>query len=139
MPFFPHLTVKKDAEKRELLSKFVTLNSDDFLSYLYPLLSETQWDRIKEEFIQTIIIYGYYPEGKAVDVTQMITDSATDADNLNLIVQQEKGGMFQVYTYGAPIDNHFVFVRLGEEEARSVYKELGRSAIIIRFLGDNVI
>lgn len=135
MPFFPHLTVKKDAEKRTFLAKFVTLNSDDFLTYLYPLLSETQWDRVKEEIIQTLIIY----RGCHMDesINQLICNTATETDNLNLILQAEKGGMFQVYTYGAPKDDRFVFVRMGEEEAQSLSKELGRSALVVQFLADS--
>jgi hypothetical protein len=132
MPFFPHLTVTSNSEKRELLSKFLTLDSDDFLTYLYPLLSETQWDRVKEEYIQTLIIYGVY--NKDEPINQLICDTATDTDNLNMIVQAEKGGILQVYTYGAPKDNRFIFVRVDEEEVKSISKELGGSAVVVRFL-----
>lgn len=132
MPFFPHLTVTSNSEKRELLSKFITLDSDDFLTYLYPLLSETQWDRVKEEYIQTLIIYGVYNKDEAIN--QLICDTATDTDNLTLIIQAEKGGILQVYTYGAPKDNRFVFVRIGEQEVKSLYEELGGSAVVVRFL-----
>jgi hypothetical protein len=132
MPFFPHLTVTKDTEKRDLLAKFVTLDSDNFLMYLYPLLSETQWDRVKEEFIQTLIIYGDYDNDESIN--QLICDTATDTDNLNLVVQAEKGGMFQVYTHGAPKDNRFIFVRVDEEEVKSLSKEIGGSAVVVQFL-----
>jgi hypothetical protein len=135
MPFRPHLSVTKHAEKVDLLLKFISLDTEKFLSYLYPLLSDTQWDRVKEEMLQSIIIYGHGGEGKTTVVNQMIGDIATESDNLNLILQQEKAGLFQVFTYGRPIDNKFVFVRLGEQEVQELADNLG-GVLIVRFMAD---
>jgi hypothetical protein len=135
MPFRPHLTVTKHAEKVDLLLKFISLGSDEFLSFLYPLLSETQWDRVKEEQLQSIIIYGHGGEGKTKVINQIIGDVAAEHDNLNLILQQEKAGLFQVFTYGRPDDNKFIFVRLGEEEVQELADNLG-GVLIVRFLAD---
>ena len=132
MPFFPHLTVTKHADKLQLLLKFISSDFDEFLTYLYPLLSETQWDRVKEEILQSIIIYGVGGEGK----THVVNELTNSAQDVNLIVQREKGGMFQVYTDGDPASNHFVFVRIGEEEVKALYEELGGSALVVRFLAD---
>lgn len=132
MPFFPHLTVTKHSDKLQLLQKFISSDFDEFLTYLYALLSETQWDRVKEEILQSIIIYGIGGEGK----NHVVNEVTNSAQHVNLIVQREKGALFQVYTDGDPASNHFVFVRIGEEEANALYEELGGSALVVRFLAD---
>jgi hypothetical protein len=129
------LTVTRHCEKVELLLKFITLDTEAFLAYLFPLLSEAQWDRVQESELQSIIIYGHGGEGKTKVVEQMIGDVAADGDNLNLVLQQEKGGLFQVFTYGRPDDTRFVFVRLGEKEVVELEEQLA-SPLIVRFLLD---
>jgi hypothetical protein len=135
MSFRPHLSVTKHEEKVELLLKFITLDTEAFLAYLFPLLSEAQWDRVQESELQSIIIYGHGGEGKTKVVEQIIGDVAADGDNLNLVLQQEKGGPFQVFTYGQPRDNKFVFVRLGEKEVMELEEQLA-TPLIVRFLPD---
>jgi Cdc6-like AAA superfamily ATPase len=135
MAFRPHLTVTKHAEKIELLSAFITLSHDEFLGYIYPLLSETQWDRVKEEELQSIILYGHGGEGKTAVINEILGDIVKESDNLNLILQQEKGGLLQVFTYGRSDDNKCIFVRLGEKEVLELSKQIG-GVIIVRFLPD---
>ena len=133
MVFHPHLTVTKHAEKVKLLLAFVTLNHDDFLSYIYPLLSDTQWDRVKEEELQSIIIYGH--GDKTTVMNELLGDLAKESDNINLILQQEKGGLLQAFTYGCPDDNKFIFVRVGEKEVLELSEQFG-GVLTVRFLPD---
>ena len=133
---YPHLTLASDGEKRDLLRKFITLDPEAFLMYLHPLLTETQWDRVQEEWPQSLILYGEGGTGKTHTIEEMTRTAHEYTDNLNLIIQQEKKGLIQVYTYGAPKENRFVFVRNSWQEAKSLSEELGGSAILVQFMKD---
>jgi hypothetical protein len=108
------------------------LHPEEFLCYLHPFLSDTQWDRVKESWITTLVLYNYEDDDeKRQDLNQLITDTATDSDTLNLIMQEEKGGPFKVYTYGAPTENRFVFVRDTEDEVVYLCEEIDSSNTLV--------
>lgn len=132
MPSIAHLTASRGNQLRNLLCNFVALEPEEFLSYLFPQLSETQWDRVKESWPTTLVLYNYEDdEEKHQDLTQLVTDVATDSDNVNLILQEEKGGPFKVHTYGEPRANRFVFVRQTENEVVYLCKEIDSGNTLI--------
>lgn len=131
MPQLYHSASSRGQMLRNLLCNFVALHPEEFLCYLHPLLSETQWDRVKEGWITTLVLYN--DKEKRQDLNQLITDVATESANLNLIVQEEKGGPFKVYTYGDPRENRFVFVRDTESEVVCLCEEIDSgNAVIIQ-------
>jgi hypothetical protein len=124
MSFCPHLTVSDAAVKRELVRKFMALEPEEFLSYLYPIMSESEWDRVKENWITTLILAGSATASAQPLVAQLITDTATDTDHMNLVIQEDKGERFQVFTFGDPKYTRFLFMRSKQEDAAVFSKQL---------------
>ncbi len=120
-----HLSIQRGKQLRELLCNFVALDPQEFLCTLYSMLSEAQWDRVKESWPTILLLYNYDTDReKNEDLTQLITDVATESDHINLILQESKGGPFKVFTYGNPKDNRFIFVRDTDSEVAYLCEEI---------------
>jgi hypothetical protein len=127
---FPHLTLKTHADKVELLTRFLEQDQEKLLTFLYSVMSETQWDRVKEEQFESLILYGNGAEGK----TKCIYEAVNASDNVHVIVQYEMRGPFCAFTFGAPSHHRYIFERQDKKEAFELEEQI--QALVIRFEAD---
>jgi hypothetical protein len=127
---FPHLTLKTHADKVELLTRFLEQDQEKLLTFLYSVMSETQWDRVKEEQFESLILYGNGGEGKS----KCIYEALNASDNVHVIVQYEMRGPFCAFTFGAPSHHRYIFERQNQKEAFELEEQI--QTLVIRFEAD---